>query len=105
VTVPAVKLSGWLDRPVDLLKLDVEGMASRVLEDLAESGKLALVHEVIIEFERFVRMRDRGIARGLQLLEEAGFDYQLRTETFTDQGPQRDELVFVHAYRRVREMA
>jgi len=48
--VQCVLLSDYIDRPVDLLKLDVEGAEGLVLEDLEKTGKIKDIKEMLIEF-------------------------------------------------------
>ncbi|MCA9879493.1 MAG: FkbM family methyltransferase, partial [Thermomicrobiales bacterium] len=48
VEAPAITLSSLLTEPVALLKLDIEGMETAVLEEAAP--RLALVDQVILEF-------------------------------------------------------
>src|SRR5919107_86632 len=48
VQVPAVTLSSLLTEPVDLLKLDIEGLETAVLEEAAP--QLSTVRRVILEF-------------------------------------------------------
>ena len=48
--VEADLLSEYLSGPVDLLKMDIEGSEQEVFEDLAKSGKLSLVREIVMEY-------------------------------------------------------
>src|SRR5690606_31500071 len=48
--VKSVRLSSYLDRKVDFLKLDVEGAELDVLRDLQRTGKLQLVQQMVIEY-------------------------------------------------------
>lgn len=48
IEVDAVPLSDYIQAPVDLLKLDIEGAEQKVLQALGD--KLALVKEIILEF-------------------------------------------------------
>lgn len=48
IEVPAVHLEPYLDEPVDLLKLDIEGAEQRVLESLGDG--LSQVDQLIFEF-------------------------------------------------------
>jgi len=48
-TVPARRLSSFIDGPIDFIKLDVEGAEYDVVDDLAATGRLALVREMAIE--------------------------------------------------------
>ena len=41
-------LSTYLTEPVDFLKMDIEGAEDQVLKDLNETGKLALVREIVL---------------------------------------------------------
>lgn len=51
-SVECVLLSDYIDRPVDLLKLDIEGSEGLVLEDLEKTKKMKFIKEMIIEFHR-----------------------------------------------------
>lgn len=47
--VASKKLSTFIDREVDLLKIDIEGAEDLVIADLINSGKISLVKNMIIE--------------------------------------------------------
>ena len=76
VTVPAVTLSSLLTEPVDLLKLDIEGLETAVLEEAAP--RLALVRQVILEFHGTERNRDNSIVKLTEILRGAGFSPEVR---------------------------
>ena len=48
--VVTLRLSSFIDRPVDLLKIDVEGYEVEILRDLLSSGKIGLVREIVMEY-------------------------------------------------------
>jgi len=48
ITVPSVRLSSYVTKPVDLLKIDIEGMEVAVLKDLRSENKLRFVKEIVI---------------------------------------------------------
>src|SRR5207244_1163796 len=48
ITVPTVRLSSYIEQPVDFLKLNIEGMEGMVLKDI--EPKLHLVKELRIEY-------------------------------------------------------
>lgn len=100
VSVEATTLSPYLDDPVDLIKLDVEGEELPVLEELAASGALAKVRQLVIEVHHHLDPTEEVLGRTFSLLEAAGFSLQVRglpTIPFA-----RDEVqdVLVYAYRR-----
>jgi FkbM family methyltransferase len=70
VTVPAVTLSSLLTEPVDLLKLDIEGLETAVLEEAAP--RLSQVRQVILEFHGTRRNPGNDIDKLLNILREAG---------------------------------
>ena len=49
VTVECVRLADRITRPVDLLKMDIEGGEFTVLEDVCQSGKVSLIKRIICE--------------------------------------------------------
>ena len=48
ISVPTVRLSRFVNRPVDLLKLDIEGDEGNVLKELGR--KLTLVNQISLEY-------------------------------------------------------
>ena len=76
VQVPAVTLSSLLTEPVDLLKLDIEGLETAVLAEAAP--QLSQVRQVILEFHGTQRNPDNSISRLTDILREAGFTPAVR---------------------------
>jgi FkbM family methyltransferase len=76
VRVPAVTLSSLLTEPVDLLKLDIEGLETVVLEEAAP--RLALVQRVVLEYHGTRANRDNSIARVTRTLRSAGLTPEVR---------------------------
>lgn len=79
VEVELVKLSDHIHRPVDLLKMDIEGAEWLVMEDLVKSGKLNLVDRFFIEYHHRVGGPEVKLSKFLSILEEAGYTYALHT--------------------------
>jgi FkbM family methyltransferase len=77
IMVKAGKLSQYVDGPVDLLKLDVEGAEFGVMTDLKCSGKIAQIRRMVIEYHHKIDGQTSCLAKFLALLEEAGFEYQI----------------------------
>jgi FkbM family methyltransferase len=73
--VPAVRLRDYLNEPVDLLKLDIEGAELPVLEDCADA--LETVAAMTIDLHEF-DMKRRQTGRLFDLLTSAGFQFELR---------------------------
>jgi FkbM family methyltransferase len=76
-TLRTVPLSRYIDRFVDLLKLDVEGSEHAILQDLAASGALARIGRIVVEYHHHVQADDDRLGQFLCLLEEAGFGYHI----------------------------
>ena len=72
-TVPAVRLSRFIDRPVDVLKMDIEGGEGVVLDELDRSGKLAQVSEIIFEYHMNPANKINALPRVIEILERNGF--------------------------------
>jgi FkbM family methyltransferase len=75
--VEARRLSSFIDEPVDMLKLDVEGAEHAVLDDLASTSKLSLIREMTVEYHHNLSLEDGTLGELLSLLETHGFGYQL----------------------------
>ena len=98
--VPVVRLSRYIDAPVDFLKLDVEGSEMDVLRELQAAGKLTMVREMVIEYHHHLRPEEDILAELLQMLERACFSYQFRVVDDTSVGRGAYQSVMVHAYRK-----
>ncbi|MGB6721805.1 MAG: FkbM family methyltransferase [Terracidiphilus sp.] len=100
IMVKAGKLSRYIQGPIDLLKLDVEGAEWDVMGDLKESGKLALVQRMAIEYHHKIGGQASRLAGFLALLEQEGFEYQIAAtgaDPISRQGVFQDLLI--GAYR------
>jgi len=70
--VPAVRLADYIQRPVDLLKLDIEGAEFDVLLDLCGTGRIDFVRRLICELH--VRSEShRRVGQVLLALAQRGF--------------------------------
>ena len=76
-TVQTLRVSGLLDRPVDLLKVDVEGPEVIVLEELERSGKFGLVARVVVECGLHTTPDPDVLSRLLAVFERNDFRYAI----------------------------
>lgn len=77
VSVPVLKLSAFVTRDVDLLKLDIEGAESEVLRELSDAGVLRFVKAMIVEYHH--HLGPQCLSEFLAMLEDAHFSYQIAT--------------------------
>jgi FkbM family methyltransferase len=97
--VPCRRLSTFITGEVDLLKLDIEGMEGPVLDELAESGKLSLVRESVIEIHHNLPNSPTSLIGVLQRLEQAGFHYQIVNVHAASSDVNSFQDVLVHAIK------
>jgi FkbM family methyltransferase len=99
ITVPSRKLSDYIEEPIDLLKLDVEGAEHRVICDLAQSGKIDRVRQMIVEYHHNIPGKRDQLASFLHILENCGLHY--RVSTLASPVAQRDlfQDILIYAYR------
>lgn len=76
ISIDTVRLRDWLDRPVDFLKIDIEGAEAEVLRDCRD--RLGKVRCLFVEWHSFLD-RPQALAEILAWLAEAGFRYYLQT--------------------------
>ena len=91
ITVQAVKLSDYIDKEVDFLKLDIEGAEQQVLEELNQAGKLTLIKEITLEVHQIEAIRQiNDLDVIITLLESNGFKLDIVEKTIPDVWP--DEI-------------
>ena len=76
IRVRVVRLGDYLDAPVDLLKMNIEGMEGPVFEQIAP--KLDRVREVIMEYHAFHDL-PQSLGAILNRLDQKGFRYLVTT--------------------------
>jgi FkbM family methyltransferase len=97
VRVEGVRLSDYVNEPVDFLKLDIEGSETSVVEDLAETGKLRLVKEMVVEYHHHIEPDQNCFSKFLDILESHGFGYQIVGPSWRPQKKQFEDIL-VYAY-------
>lgn len=101
VRVPAVRLSRHVTERVDFLKLDVEGSEHAVLRDLAASGAIGRIRQMVIEVHHHLSPTVDNMSQCLAILEDNGFGYQITSApVYTPITRGQFQDVLVHAYRK-----
>lgn len=73
ITVPKVRLSSYINEPIDYLKLDIEGMEEIVLREIEE--RLREIAEIRMEFHSQVANPENNLERVLPLLTRHQFKF------------------------------
>jgi len=87
--VETVRLKDYLNRPVDFLKMDIEGSEYAVLVDCKD--ELKNVQNIFIEYHSYIR-KEQHLEDILLMLKESGFRYHLR-QSFSREKPFTDTLL------------
>jgi FkbM family methyltransferase len=101
--VPQVRLSDFVNGPVDYLKLDVEGAELAVLEDLADTGALRNIDQLVVECHHHIDPDEDSLSKILAILEAAKFGYQVDATCFPSWRERRGRAaqdVVLYAYRK-----
>jgi len=76
IRVPSVKLSRFINKQVDLLKIDIEGSELLVLEEI--EPKLRFVNQIYIEFHGSNSNKDNSLKKIVAILKKNKFNYSIR---------------------------
>lgn len=98
-SVRTARLSDFIDRPVELLKMDIEGNEHAVLADLETNGKWDLIRQAIIEYHHHISGDDDKLGAFLGALEEKGFHYQIHASYRPPFTPGQFQDILIYAYR------
>lgn len=72
IDIKLVKLSDFINEPIDLLKMNIEGMEGDVFEEIEE--KLPLIKEIIFEYHAFYNLQQH-LGKILTILDRNNFNY------------------------------
>jgi len=101
LVVPAVRLSKLIGKErVDFLKLDIEGSETGVVDELAESGTLLFVDQMVIEYHHHIAGRREALSHILAVLVQNGFGYQLRGPDANFRERESFQVVWIYAYSK-----
>jgi FkbM family methyltransferase len=97
--VQSLRLSSFVNGPVDLVKMDIEGTELAVLEELAQTGKLQEIKQIVLEYHHHLHDQENRMARLLGLLEENGFGYQIHAPSARPFQQRAFQDILIYAYR------
>lgn len=104
VEIETLRLANFINKKVDMLKMDIEGAEYTVLEDCA--SLLSNVENIFVEYHSFIN-KEQQLDQLLLLLKEQGFRYHLK-ESYSRKRPfidtnyaceNMDMAINVFAYR------
>lgn len=98
ISVNSVKLSDYIKKPVDLIKMDIEGSEGDVMKDLLDRKKLKFVKQLIIEYHHHIDPNVDNFSQFLGLLESNGFGYQIHASQKPPFNPKSFEDISIFAY-------
>lgn len=76
-TINQKRLSNYIDRGIDFLKLDVEGAETDILSELVSASKMPWFEQGIIEYHHHITPSEDKFSEILKLLENENFGYQI----------------------------
>lgn len=79
--VRTTKLSHYLNEPVEVLKIDIEGAEMLVMEEV--TSHLHFVRRIFVEYHSFVH-KEQSLQRLLAILTRCGFRYYIENDTTTN---------------------
>ena len=99
--VPSVMLSSFVQGPVDLLKMDIEGAEMDVMQELVASGALANVNAIVMEYHHHIGPKD-CLSEMLHLLEDQSFGYDVGATWPAAPGKFQDIVLRIYRKRGLR---
>ena len=78
VSVPAIRLKDRINRPIDFLKIDIEGAEYEVLRDIADD--LHFVNNLFLEYHGSFA-QNRELTELFNIIQSCGFNYYIKEAT------------------------
>ncbi len=91
ISIPVTRLSAYMGKKVDFLKIDIEGAELEVLEE-CRAG-LPNVERIFVEYHSF-EGKPQHLARLIAILEEAGFRLHINAPGLSSTQPLKGRIVY-----------
>ncbi len=98
--VEAVRLSKFINREIDFLKMDVEGAEQHILEELIKENKLRYIKQMVIEYHHHIDKEKDVFSQILILLEKAKFGYQIESNFDRPIRRRQFQDILIFAYQK-----
>jgi FkbM family methyltransferase len=107
VEVDCITLSSFINRelgsrPVDFLKMDIEGSEQESIPELFETKTLDKIREGVIEYHHKIGNEKSKLSQFLGYLEKAGFEYQIIASDTPTVSKKHFQDVLIHFYREFK---
>ena len=104
IKVPTVRLSTYIDGPVDIVKMDIEGAESEVIKEVAQAGKLSYIKNLIMKFH-YAKEDLNELGDILNLLAKNNFNVEIRENMrlgalFVPQRFSMPLTLLIHAFQK-----
>ncbi len=93
------KLSSYIEKQVDFLKMDIEGAENTVIEELGKKGKLKKIKQGVIEYHHHLKPKENNIGKMLGLFEKNNFGYQVSTWMKPPFAPGAGQDLLIYFYK------
>jgi FkbM family methyltransferase len=100
VAVETTTLSGYINRTVDFLKMDIEGAEIAVMQELHDAKKLPLIQKAAIEYHHHVAKDVDCLSQLLHILEQNHFGYQVHGVLGHPRWRNQVQGIMIYAYRK-----
>jgi len=99
--VKSVKLSDYINKEIDFLKLDVEGAETYVIKELSKSKKLKYIKETLIEYHYSSKNPKNKLRKILKILEKNNFKICFNAEQYPPFFKHRNKAynLLIYAYQ------
>jgi FkbM family methyltransferase len=98
--VSAVRLSHYINQPIDFLKMDVEGAEQNILKELIKENKLRYIKQMAIEYHHHIDKDKDTFSEILMLLEKSGFGYQIESDLERPLANKQFQDILIFAYQK-----
>lgn len=101
VTVSARRLSSFIpERPVDLLKIDIEGGELAVIKEIASAGSMRFIRRIHLEYHHHLQAERDELSSMLHLMESNDFGYQICAAGVPSSSEREFQDMMIYCYNK-----
>ena len=101
IELTTTKLSSFINKQIDLLKMDIEGSELNVLKDIYKTKKIKFIKNIIMEYHYISNSSNNNLSEVIRILEISKFMLHFEiNDVYNHSNKENNYTISIHATKK-----